>query len=235
VTKTAILAAVQTNHNRTDRDTIAETGLNLALQEMVKDFDWKRLKTTLDVSVESGDTYVQMISGFLKVTEIRFINDTQSYPIEFKNREQVLRDFPNVDADDAGGYPMFAYIEGDQLFIVPKINTTGTIRVVYYATPTFPTTEDEISPFIPSLDQFLISYATSWVFMSLQMFREASTWMSIALASLEGAKALDMREGAENRIRQGFQSVAQTVLNPEDPFNGILYGNVNGGPYGGSN
>lgn len=219
MTKTEILAAVRTNHNRTDRDTIAETGLALALTELVKQYEFRSTKQILDVTISAEDGHVDLPTNWLSIYEVRFMNGLLSYPLEFTDRERALKKFPDADTL-AASRPELCYLEGSSVYFVPRTSIDAGVRLTYSITPSFPSSGN-IDPPILGLDLFFIAYATAWVFMTLQMFKEASAWMGQANAALMSAIQSDQTQPADDHIKQPICTVPTFVNDPTDPFMGL--------------
>lgn len=219
MTKTEILAAVKANHNRDDRDSVAETGLNLALQELVKQYEFRSTKQILDVPINPEDGHVTLPDSWVSIYEVRFMNGLQSYQIEFTNRERALKEYPDADTLSSTR-PQLCYIDGSSLYFVPRTSIAAGIRLTYTITPSFPN-DDMIDPPINGLDLFFISYVTAWVFMTLQMFKEASMWMGNANSALVSAIQSDQSYPADDHIKQPVATMSSFIYDPTDPFMGL--------------
>jgi hypothetical protein len=64
--------------SRSDKSDLINTALNLALTELDQEQVWRELRSTLDVSVVSGDDHIDLPSSVGKVQEVRFINGQSS-------------------------------------------------------------------------------------------------------------------------------------------------------------
>lgn len=217
---TSILTAIQQNHKRDDREATARTGILLALQEIPKFHEFEISRTSVDLPISTDAGSVDLPDDVLKILEIRWINELLSYQLPLKNRELILRRFPNLDAIPSS-YPVECYLEGTKIYIAPRTSLDAAIRVNYTILPSFNDSDDSstISPAIPLVDKYLIEYGTGWVFQSLQMFNEAGFWMQRAGASLQASIDYDLRKPAEDRRIQPVGTVEPRVWDPLDPFN----------------
>jgi hypothetical protein len=220
VTKTEIITAVKSNlGDRDDKNTVILTGLTLALEELTKDYDWRQLEAVSETAIAAEDEYVSLPSGWLTIKEVRFMNGLQSYILPLKQRVQVLRDWPDVDTTSSS-YPQACYIQNNELHLAPRTSLAAQIRLTYTVAPTWPSTDESLVPHINGLTEYLIAYATSWVYLSMAMFREASTWMSIAMNARLRAQEQDARVPAMEWIKESVQTVDLTYEDPTDPFAG---------------
>jgi hypothetical protein len=221
-----ILTAIKSNHARvtqsgTDtKESIARTGVKLAIQEIPKFHDFDVLRTSVDMAIQAGDGSLTLPDGILKIEEVRYMNGLLSYMIPLKNRELVTRGYPDVDTL-AASYPIMCYQEGSQLYLAPRSRIALPIRIQYTVLPAFDDADDSssLTPAIPLIDKYLICYATAWVFNSLQMFNESAAYNSQAVAQLQAAIAYDLRHPGEDRRIQPFAPSERRVMNPLDPFN----------------
>jgi hypothetical protein len=227
LTKTQIITAVRGNlGDRDDKDTIISTGLSLALEDLTKDFDWRQLESIADTAVSAEAEYILLPENWLTLKEVRLMNGLQSYILPLKNRVQVLRDYPDADTFSSS-YPECCYIQNNELHFAPRTSLDATIRLTYTLAPDWPTDDEALVPAINGLTEYFIAYATSWVYMSMTMFREASTWMSVAMNARVKAQEQDSRIPAMDWTKETVQTLETSYEDPTDPFagrRGGLYG-----------
>ncbi len=216
---TDILAAIQQNHKRDDREATARTGITLAIQELPKFYEFEILRTSIDQPILAEGGSVDLPDGALKVLEVRFMNGILSYALPIQRREVVLRDYPDLDTIPSS-YPVKGYLEGTKVYLAPKTAIDATVRINYTILPSFTVDDDTslLAPAVPLIDKFLIEYATGWVFQSLQMFNEAMFWMTRAGGSLQASIDFDMRKPVEQRRIQPVSTFDHRIFNPLDPF-----------------
>lgn len=225
MTKTEIITAVKSNlGDRDDKNSVITTGLTLALEDLTKDFDWRQLEAVSETAVAAEDEYVLLPDGWMTIKEVRFMNGLQSYILPLKNRVTVLRDYPDVDTFSSS-YPACCYIQNNELHFAPRTSLDATIRLTYTIAPDWPSVDEELVPGINGLTEYFIAYATSWVYLSMQMFREASTWMAIAGNAKERAKEQDARVPAMDWTKEPVKTMAESYQDPTDPFAGQSGGN----------
>lgn len=217
---TTILAAIQQNHKRDDREDVARTGVLLAIQEIPKFHEFEISRTSIDQTISIDGGSVDIPSNCLKILEVRWINGLLSYQLPVRNREVVLREFPNLDSLTSS-YPIKAYIEGTKVYVAPRVSIDAAILLNYTILPSFTDGDDSsrLSPDIPLIDKYLIEYATGWVFQSLQLFNEAAFWMQRSGASLQATIDFDLRKPVEDRRIQPVGTVEPQMFDPLDPFN----------------
>lgn len=222
MTRSELLAAVQLNHLRDDKAAVARVGLELAVDDLLKVYDFEKLLMTQDSTISTDDDHVAFPEGMSQLLEVRYIRDLNSYVIPVKDRQQVLRDYPNATAVPST-YPWRAYVEGGQLYWVPRNTFDGAIiRMSYISRPSWVSDDEELSPTIPNLDRYFISYATSWVFDSLQAFQISATWMSKAMSALQGAIEQQRRRPANDTRKEFVETTPErSAYNPNDPFVGF--------------
>lgn len=217
---TQILSAVQRNHKRDDREDDARTGITLAIEEIPKFHEFEVLRTSSDITISIDGGSVDIPDEALKLLEVRWINGILSYPLPVRNRELILREYPNLDSIPAS-YPVKCYVESSKVYVAPRTSIDAVIRLNYTILPSFTTDDDSssISPAIPLVDKFLIEYATGWVFQTLQLYNEATWWMTRAGASLQASIDFDLRKPVEDRRIQPAGTVDPQIADPLDPFN----------------
>ncbi len=221
-----ILTSVKANHARVTqagvdtKDAVARVGVKLAIQELPKFHEFEVLRTSTDIPIAAEAGNVDVPDGILKLLEVRYMNDLLSYTLPIKNREWVTRRYPDLDALSSS-YPIHCYQEGSKIYVAPRSAFDVSLRLQYTTLPSFDATDDgsSLSPAIPLIDRYLISYATSWVFKSLQLFNEAGQWMADAVNELQAAMAFDLRKPGEDRRIDGFSPFERKIMDPTDPFN----------------
>lgn len=224
MTLTQILSAVVSNHKRQnqdgsdERDTVARTGVSLAIDDITKFHDFEGLKTSVDLTISAEGAYVDLPDGLLKIFEVRFMDGLQSRKMSLKNREIVTRDFPDLDTMSSS-FPALCYQEGSRLYIAPRTSIDASIRVRYSTAPSFADDDSELSPVLQGSDRYLIEWATGWVFQSLQLYQESNMWFQRAGGSLSSMIQLDMRKPGQDNVMEPVGLYPSTLRDPLDPFN----------------
>lgn len=223
MTLAQILAAVADNVKRTDKDSVARTGVSLAFQRCAQYHAFRSMVSTEEVSVSAGVTSVTLPATPVRVFAVYWINGTQSWRIFGKSREWILRRVPNIDATPTPSYPQWGYLEGSRLKFVPGTSVEGVIRITAQFLPTLTNDVDE-NP-VPGTDEAIIAYATSWLFKSVQDWQAASYWEQNYQSALMLAIDADQVQPFDEKFFDERGDDNRSWLPPEyDPFAGHMSG-----------
>lgn len=179
---------------RTDKTSLIRSGINLGLREISAQRLWSDLQTSADVSITTGSSYVDLATDLSRLVEVRVIDGTLSRQLLVRPKTWVTSKFPDP-ASDSTNRPLFGYLEGKRLYVVPYPNQNFTIRYTYFRVhPDLSADSDEV--LIRGIDAALAAYATYWVFNSIEKSEDAQRWYSTYAMHLETAKKLDMSNPA---------------------------------------
>lgn len=214
-----IIAAVAGNTKRTDKDDVARTGVTLGWQRCSVIHPFRGLIRTDEIAVASQANNVPLSGSPVRIYAAYWINGTGSWRIMGRSREWVVRRVPNIDASPTPSYPTWSYLDGNTLHFVPGANDEGQIKVTYQYVPTMVEDADE-NP-VPLLDEAIISYSTSWVFKSVQLWNEANFWESNYQNALQLAIDADRSQPFdEKRFDQRGEGNEPFIEPYLDPFQG---------------
>jgi len=208
--------------NRTDKTVVINEGLEDGLSEAMKVHAFKTKEVETDVSISDGSTYAAFPSNTLELVEARLIDGTSSWPITIKDKKWLVERWPNVSSLSTNK-PVYAYEEGDKLYLYPISNGSYTVRMTTRAKATFSDVDGTENP-VPLLKQYLVRYAVAHVFDDVQLFDFAAKWEQKAATSLALAIRADTRKPAEVKqfIPHGYDIEPDSVIEPYlDPFYGI--------------
>jgi hypothetical protein len=198
---------------------LINTALNLALTELDQEQVWRELRSTLDVSVVSGDDHIDLPSSVGKVQEVRFINGQSSYTIPFRSKSWVAGQYPDPSSISAGK-PVCCYLEGGVLQLIPAVDNSYTIRATVYNKPA--SLESDSSELVPAgWANAVVAWATAFIFRSIGDFEGANQWMGEYNRSLYKLKAQNRLTYVEVKGSpfEGESQQLQTKVPWLDPFN----------------
>lgn len=226
MTLTQIIEAVRSNiGDRDDKDAVIRNGVSFGLMEALAAHIFRAQKYSSDHVITEGDSYVDLESGTDDVTQVRLINGLQSSVIIVWTREKFEQEFPSVSDFPTSNQPCYAYRDSTRLYFAPSSAVDATIRITYVKRFVFDTDESSLS--ISLLDGYVVAYATYWVLLSFQLFKEAQAWLATAGQMLRSAIEIDKRNSDVTEIMEPFASAPSVYANPEDPMAGMTEG-----PYG---
>lgn len=216
----ALRSAVMDITGRTDKTDLTNTALDLALERLMKAFQWEEIEAEADLSISEGDTSVSLPSTAMKLIEARVIRDTNenSYSLGIWDRVEYLRHYPNA-SEVTKGLPAIAYEENRTLHFVPPSNDDYTIKVTVTQRPSF--SSDSTENPIEGSDESLIAYAASYVFSAVQQFEQGAVWMNKFAACLRSDLNSEAQTRSTPRVLEGFsrRKVRVSADPQHDPFN----------------
>lgn len=174
---------------RTDKSTLITSAVNLAVEEISTQRLWADLQTEDEVTTVNGDPSVELAEDLARIMEIRLIDGQMSMPLIVRSKAWISKYFPAPEERNSAK-PVYAYLEGRNLFFVPVPDGEYTIRYTYHrlhpelATPTSPL-------LIRGAGRAVAAYATFWVFQSLEKAEDADRWLKSYFALLESVKKVD--------------------------------------------
>lgn len=223
--KINIRTAVQDNIGRTDKDSVIDNSITLALEAIGRRHRFRVMRTESDLSIVADDLLIALPSGTVDVHEARIIDGTSSYPILLKTKKWITDRWPNIDGDSKGK-PVRAYVEGSNLYLQPQCDDSYTVRLTVTKYPTLASDSDTLS--IPGVDECVINWCTAYVLRSYEKFQEAVQWerrfetaLKFAMKDDRARDAVDFRAEDSNSVanRVGYGNV-QSSEPWLDPFYG---------------
>jgi hypothetical protein len=194
VTRTQIKDLVVENTRREDKEDLILTAITFALNDIAQEHDFKLMKAEVDLALTEDSSSVALPDDAVQILQIGFVEATDSltaYPLPLRQRNEVLRTYPNIAALSASR-PTEVYEHNGQLYLNVKSDGDYILRVSYTKYP--PELEEEDSvPLIPKLEHAIVAWCTAYVFRSIQMHDDADRWMLQYNIALRKAIAADER------------------------------------------
>jgi hypothetical protein len=159
---------------RSDKTDVINAGIDEALTDIGQAHNWFDLISQTDLVTVASVAYVTLPTGYHRILEVRHINSTSSWPIPIFPKKRIVEVYPNQVAL-AKGAPQIAYIEAGRINYSPIPDQVYTVRVTYYSLPTC-AANDGAYPTLSTCDKSIVSYATAYLFRSIQLFQEAQYW-----------------------------------------------------------
>ncbi len=180
---------------------------------------WETYWTDLG-SFYPGTTHVVLPTSF-KILEARLWKAQTSGVIKIKSKTWVGLRYPQFPAI-AAGLPIYGYLEGGNLYLLPVIGSSGYKVRLTIATVITPFTQDTDESDVSNIDDVIINYATYWSFKSMKMYQDAAVWWEGFKKSLREAIINDERQPAVEYQAHRVTDVETRTPGPkphEDPFN----------------
>lgn len=218
--------AVIDNTQRSDKISVINNGINFALVEIAKLHEWYALRTTpADVVINANDLQTTLAADFYQLVEARCVNPASvslSYPFQIIPKLSFVKNYPNVSAYGTGR-PYVGYYEKGILYYFPKSSSTYNLRYTYLKLPTLLSLDTDVNPLV-ECDVPVISYATSYLFDSIQMFEAGNVWRGRFSQSIAESIRSEKRHVATIvQMEQFSQENGIISTSPEpwlDPFAG---------------
>lgn len=206
--------------NRTDKDTIINSAINLALTEIGQLHDFRAMRTEADISIAADDVSKALPSTTHQLIEARLIDGTQSYALTIKTKLWFVKRFPNVSAGFTGK-PIIGYVEGNVLYFHPKSNDAYTVRLTYSALPA-ELSDDVTDVSVSGVDMAIVCWVTGYMFTSMGQPELAAPWNTRFANSMAISIAADKRRHAEENVMDQLTYYGtDLVASPQpwlDPF-----------------
>lgn len=202
---------------RRDKTTLIRQALNFAIGEFSKERMWLDLQTEADATTSASLAYVALASDVHRVAQFRIIDGTQSTVIEIRDKSWLLAQCPDP-ASRSTGRPVYGYLEGGNLYMLPIPDDDYTIRYTYFRLhPALSQASSEL--LITHAGPSVVAFATHWVFQSLEKHEDANQWYLKYQQLLKSAKKVDTDNTAIRREMEARGSVPR-LLNDYwlDPF-----------------
>lgn len=202
------------NTSRTDKESLINSALDLAVAEVSAQALWIDLLTPGSVTLLSAATSVALADEVDRVSEVRLIDGLSSYRLNIRPKTWVVSRYPNI-AVLGSARPTVGYIEGKTLFVAPPSNAEYEVRYTYCPLhPALAADVDEI--LIRHAAPAVIAWATSWVFQAIEKHQDAASWDARYQAQLKSA----IKANANSAVTYQFDT-SQGVSTPEywlNPF-----------------
>lgn len=202
---------------RTDKVSLINRAINLAVAEVSSQRLWTDLQTEADVSLTEGVRYVDLGVEVTRVSEIRLLDGESSGPLDIRPKDQVISLSPYPE-NASTSKPRMGYLEGTKLYLVPVPDDDYTIRFTYYKLhPALDNDTDEV--LIRHAATAVVAFATLWVFKSLEKLEDEQRWLATYVNLLNSAKKVDKDNTVVIRQAQPYGQTKTLSGNPQlDPF-----------------
>ncbi len=203
---------------RSDKTSLINSALDLALEEISAEHHWSDLRANGSVTVTQSSPSVDLASDLarLKLVRIMETDGNPAWELDVRSEEWVLARYTNP-LSDSESKPLFGYLLGKTLYLVPLPDNSYTIRYSYTKVhPAF--TGDSDSLQIRAASAAVVAWATYWVFQSLEKHDDAARWLSTYEKSLMKAMRLDRDNSAERIVADRRDKIVTPPNYWEDPF-----------------
>lgn len=225
MTRLQLRTLVEGNLGRSDKSTLVNSAIDLALGDISTENVFEVMKTSTSLTLTIGSTSVALPSDFYKLEQATLINGTQSFPFQIRTRSWFLRRFPNVSAYSAS-IPVYGYIQNSVLYFAPKALDNYTLNLNYsFLMPSL--TSDSDSTLTTLIDGAVVAYATYYIFKSTQNYTDSREWYGEYQAQVRSAIMADRKLGGIQLQHDEFLQAASPsrdgyspMINPNDPFAG---------------
>lgn len=195
----AIRELVVANSGRDDKTTLMNSLINVAARKLSSEHLWLDLMTEADLGLETGGAHVDLPSNFHRLAEVRLIVDDSpllSREISVKPKTYIVKQYPNIN-DENTGKPVYGYLQGTKLYLLPLSDGDYTIRITYFKLHSdFSTDATECE--IRHGGEAVAAYATHLLFMSLNMTEDAASWLAVYTQLKDAAIKVDKDNSATN-------------------------------------
>ena len=205
------------NVGRPDKLQVAKEELNNALKAVFMERPWRDYWIDDTVSFAAGDTSVALANDALTIIEARCIlplAPAMSYPIMLMRKPEFMKLFPNVPDQSIHGRPVITWLDGTTLRF-DRISD-GQYNIEYTYMPLSELLGDTDVCLIPNSDEVLIAYATMKVYMSIEMYDNASVWKSEYGRNLMTLINFIQRQPANIDVARPW--VRKRPVNPNPPW-----------------
>jgi len=200
--RSEIRTLVESATGRTDKTTLINSAINIALRKVSSEALWNDLLTEAEATTTADTEYVALASTVRRLSEVRLIDGLSSYRIIVSPKTWVVSMFPDLTAYSSTK-PHYGYLEGTTLYFVPPPDDAYTLRYTYYPLHT-DLSDDTTETTIPQADEAVISYTVYWVFKSLEQHVNAREWHADYIVQLREAKRVDRNAAVEHFARPRY-------------------------------
>lgn len=206
--------------NRSDKTTLINNAINLALEDLYNRHDWFEARSQTDTVIAAGDYSVSLPSANARLLEARVldVSDERSVKLDIRHKNAIIDRYPYPETMTQS-WPRLGYTEGGSLFFYPPADDAYTIRMTSIAPQQL--SDDVTDIALLGLRSALVSYACAHVYLSLEMLREADYWRQRYEAAYLVARRSDERRVADfvqTRLHQGQSDYRSDTERQLDPF-----------------
>lgn len=177
---------------RSDKASLINSALDFGLRRISAARLWSDLLVEATATLASGADTVALATATERLTGVRVIDGNASRSIQIRLKSWLRQRFPNPSTFTAGK-PVWGYITGTTLHIIPTADQAYTIETSYFRVePVF--ADDNATTVITGIDDVLVAYACFWVFQSVQQMEAAQQWFQIYSGLLLSAIEVDQSD-----------------------------------------
>lgn len=216
---------VISNTSRRDKAALINTAISLVMAEITQIHEFRTSRVEADLTLSASTQTVILPSDvFQLLPDVRLLDSTASSVsriVPLKEKTWILQRYPNLGVT-VESWPAFCFVDDESglLTFVPISAQDWTVRIEYHKL--FVEVTSDATIIDRQITNAVISWATAYVFRSIQMFTEAREHMAEYARSLQIAIAADSRRHSE-RTLQGFSQgteIPVVYVPPHlDPFN----------------
>jgi len=191
LTLSELRTRVQTNTNRTDKDTQIDVAINDAIKDIGRHREWKDLRIEKEITL-TIDTYRYAFPSDMNTClSMKIYDGTESVELMERTKEWLNRAVP-APASDGTARPQYYAVDGNYYELYPVPNEAYTVRILYLRWPAELTLDSQACD-IDGIDDVVVSLATSGVYASLGQLDMANYWENKYLRSRKDASIADSR------------------------------------------
>lgn len=211
---------VQGNTSRTDKDTLINSYMTLAVDEIGRRHSFQEQESEITLTLNDGDGSVVLPTGTQVLKELRYVDGTSSVPVSIRPKTVIVKLFPSISSL-TNGRTAYAYVEGDTLYVIPPMSGTHTL-VATVVSQLDALDDDNDTLQVDGLENAVISYATWKLFASLQQYADATYWEQQFEKDFAKAIANDTEKPGVEYDLQEYPEMAVQLIPPYlDPFYGF--------------
>lgn len=208
MTREALEELVYESTGRRDKTSLVRSALDIAVEELSSQRLWSDLQVEAEATLTVDSPSVALASDVARVSEVRLIDDTNSRPLRIRPKTWLVTRFPSPESRSSGR-PIYGYIEGQLLYVMPLPDQAYKVRYTYYRLhPALNEATSEV--LIRGADKAVAAYATFWVFQSLEKSADAERWLAIYERLVDSAKKVDMANSAIKQEATGRDDVVES-------------------------
>jgi len=175
---------------RSDKTTLINSAINVALGKLSTDFLWEDLLTEGSGTMTASTGYVSLASDYKRLSEFRYMDGLQSYQLDIRPKKWVVKWYPDPSAFSEDK-PVIGYLQEKKVFFVPYPDDAYNYSYSYYRLhPDLTADTDEI--LIRGGEEAIISYATYWTFKALEKHEDATQWRADYADLVKGLRRADV-------------------------------------------
>jgi hypothetical protein len=207
------------NTNRSDKLSIIDKAINLAIREIDSRHNFNFTRGLIELAVVSGDATVALPDDCKAVLDVRVgsADTTIVTQLQLLPKSTLTRMYPS-EQSTVSGRPCYGYVESGELHFMPPASMDFTLLVTRDSKqPELVSVTD--TTLSPTIDNVIVSWATSYLYRSIGMYRDAQYWSGeYERALLEAVRGDQRKPGELRQMRGANPETSLTPLNSGDPY-----------------